>query len=101
MIGTDIETFNKLIKSRVWNVFFQELEEKNLSHIKVKNIIYSGFRVPEKYLTNPKLDNNMRSLLFHLRGQSVNEFHDNFHTIFFFLCFYVQCMARSLFVESA
>ena len=67
IIATDKDTFKKLIKSSVWNVFFQELQTKKLSHTKVGNIIYSGSRVHEKYLTNPRFDNNMRSLLFNLR----------------------------------
>ena len=80
--ATDKDTFKKLIKSSVWNVFFQELQAKKLTHTKVKDISYSGSRAPEKYLTNPKFDNNMRSLLFNLRSQSVNEFQNNFHTMY-------------------
>ena len=82
IMATDKDTFKKLIKTSVWNVFFQELETKKLTHTKVRNIIYSGSRVPEKYLTSPRFDNNMRSLLFNLRCRSVNEFHDNFHTMY-------------------
>ena len=80
--ATDKDTFKKLIKSSVWNVFFQELQAKQLTHTKVKDISYSGSRAPEKYLTNPKFDNNMRSLLFNLRSQSVNKFQNNFHTMY-------------------
>ena len=77
---TDKDTLKKLIKTNVWNVFFQQLEQKKLTHIKVKNIKYNNSRTPEKYLTNPKFDNDMRNLLFNLRCKSVNNFQDNFHT---------------------
>ena len=33
---TNRDTFKKLIKINVWNVCFKELEQKKLSHIKVK-----------------------------------------------------------------
>ena len=77
---TNRDTFKKLIKTNVWNVFFKELEQKKLSHIKVKEIKYSGSRSPMKYLKDPNFDNKMRSLLFNLRSKSENSFQDNFHT---------------------
>ena len=79
---TDKDTLKKLIKTNIWNVFFQQLEQKKLTHIKVKNIKYNNSRNPEKYLTNPKFDNDMRSLWFNLRCKSVNNFQDNFHTMY-------------------
>ena len=75
--ATDKDTFKKLITTTVWNVFFLALQQKKLSHIKVKDINYGSSRVPQKYFTNPKFDNVMRSLLFNL-----NSFQDNFHTLY-------------------
>ena len=76
---TNRDTFKKLIKTNVWNAFFKELEQNKLSHIKVKEIKYSGLRSPMKYLTDPSFDNSMRSLLLNLRSKSANSFQDSFH----------------------
>ena len=46
----------------------------------MKHIVYQEKRIPQKYLLNPKFNNEMVSLLYNLRCQSVNEFRDNFHT---------------------
>ena len=64
----------------MWNVFFNELQEKKLKHTKVMNIEYDGKRTPQPYLLNHNFDNEMCSLLFNLRCKSVNTFRDNFHT---------------------
>ena len=76
----DLITYKKHIKTSVWNVFFNELQEKKLKHTKVMNIEYDGIRTPQPYLLNHNFDNEMCSLLFNLRCKSVNNFRDNFHT---------------------
>ena len=82
IVRTDLPTYKSLIKTAMWKVFFKELQEKKEMHIKVKHIQYSGHRLPQPYLTNPKFNNYMTSLLFNLRCSSVNEFQDNFHTLY-------------------
>ena len=76
----DLMTFKNHIKKSVWNVFFNQLQERKLTHTKVQNIVYDGSRKPQPYLLNTKFDNKMCSLLFNLRCKSVNSFTDNFHT---------------------
>ena len=61
-------------------IFVKELQEKKEKHTNVKHVQYSGLRLPQPYLTSPKFDNSMTSLLFNLRCSSVNEFKDNFQT---------------------
>ena len=65
----------------MWNAFSNELKEKQAKHIKVKHIDYGHRRTPQKYLLSPNFNNEMVSLLYNLRCQSVNEFRDNFHTM--------------------
>ena len=74
--------YKALIKNSVWNVFFKELQEIKLTHIKVKHIEYENSRKPQKYLTSGKLDNKQTSLLFNLRCRSTNEFRDNQHNLY-------------------
>ena len=78
----DLTTYKNHIKKSVWAVWFQELQERKLKHTKVQNITYDGLRRPQQYLTSPKFDNDMCSLLFNLRVKSVNSFRDNFHTMY-------------------
>ena len=80
IINTDMVTFKKLVKLEVWKLFFKELQVQQEKHMKVKHLTYSGIRKPQAYLTSHKFDNEMASLLFNLRCQSVNDFKDNFHT---------------------
>ena len=61
-------------------IFLQSTPRKKDSHIKVKHIQYTGERRTKAYLTHSKFNNEMVSLLYNLRCQSVNEFRDNFHT---------------------
>ena len=79
---TDFVQFKCDVKKAVWKAFYGELQEKKLTHIKVKHIQYSGQRLPQAYLTNPKFDNEMCSLLLNLRCSSVNDFMDNFHSLY-------------------
>ena len=75
------ESLFEIIRNFPW--FFKScIFKKKLTHIQVKNIKYNSSITPEKYLTNPKFDNDMRSLLFNLRCKSVNNFQDNFHTMY-------------------
>ena len=64
----------------MWNVFFNQLQERKLTHTKVQNKVYDGKRKPQPYLLNKKFDNKMTSLLFNQRCKTVNSFTDNFHT---------------------
>ena len=59
IIRTDLPTYTSLIKTAMWKVFFKELQEKKEMHIKVKHIQYSGHRLLQPYLTNPKFNNCM------------------------------------------
>ena len=81
ILQTDVLTYKKNIKTFVWNAFSNELKEKQAKHIKVKHIDYGHRRTPQKYLLSPNFNNEMVSLLYNLRCQSVNEFRDNFHTM--------------------
>ena len=76
----DLISYKKHIKKSVWNVFFNQLQERKLTHTKVQNIVYDGSRKPQPYLLNKKFDNEMSSLLFNPRCKTVNSFTDNFHT---------------------
>ena len=82
IINTDWPKFKILVKTSVWKRFFQELQEKKEMHIKVKHIDYSGLRKPQPYLLSHKFDNDMSSMLFNLRCSSINDFKDNFHTLY-------------------
>ena len=81
-MNTNLLQFKSAVKSAVWKIFYQQLQEKKEMHIKVKHIKYSGRRQPQPYLTSHKFDNNMASLLFNLRCSSINDFKDNFHTLY-------------------
>ena len=70
--------FKKLIKSKVRSSLFVELERVKEGHSKVKNIIHTETRYPQKYLTDARFSNKETSLLFNLRSQCVNEFRSNF-----------------------
>ena len=82
IMNTNLLQFKSAVKSAVWKIFYQQLQKKKEMHIKVKHIKYSGRRQPQPYLTSHKFDNNMASLLFNLRCSSINDFKDNFHTLY-------------------
>ena len=82
ILNTYLPQFKLIVKRAVWKMFFQELQEKKEMHIKVKHLYYSGRRKPQPYLTSPKFDNNMTGLLFNLRCSLINDFKDNFHTLY-------------------
>ena len=73
------EEFKKIVKEKIRQVAFKELEETKASHEKVRTIIHSDLKKPQGYLSEPRLDNKEKSILFNLRSRSINEFRDNFH----------------------
>ena len=72
--------FKTIIKNKIKNCTFLEQEGIKEGHIKVKHIVHSNIKRPQKYLTDPIFSNNQTRLLFNLRSQCENEFKSNFYT---------------------
>ena len=71
------QDFKSLIKNRMRNIVFSDLEIQKSDHSKVRNIIHTDLKTPQKYLTNGIFTNKMSSLLLNFRCKSVNEFRSN------------------------
>jgi hypothetical protein len=69
--------FKQLVKTKMRNHVFSELQNIKADHSKVKNIVHTDLNNPQKYLTSGLLSNTKSSLLFNLRCMSVNEFKSN------------------------
>ena len=55
-----------------------ELNTIKSGHTKVKDIVHSNLKIPQRYLTSSNISNTQKSLLFNLRCKSHNEFLSNF-----------------------
>ena len=60
------QDFKSLIKNRMRNIVFSDLEIQKSDHSKVRNIIHTDLKTPQKYLTNGIFTNKMSSLLLNL-----------------------------------
>ena len=74
--------FRRLVKNKIKNVAFKDLEEIKDSHEKVKHIAHEGIKNPQDYLVSKKLTNKEKALLFNLRSRSENQFKENFHNMY-------------------
>ena len=70
------------IKKKVREASYIKLTQTQLTHKKVKHIIYPNLKSRQEYLSSSMFNNNLISLLFNLRCRSVSEFKDNFHTMY-------------------
>ena len=70
--------FKNMVKEKVRLAAYKDLEVKKSSHEKVKDIVHFNLNHPQKYLTESRLDNNEKSMLYNLRSKSENEFKQNF-----------------------
>jgi hypothetical protein len=71
------EQFKTIVKKRVRQTAFIELQEAKRNHSKVRDIKFQSLAV-EEYITSAKFSNQQCSLLFNLRSKCVNEFKGNF-----------------------
>ena len=76
------EEFKVLVKRKVRDAAFKELEEIKAEQIKVKHRKHTNILKPQKYLVSDKLDNKGKSDLFNLRSESHRMFRDNSHNLF-------------------
>ena len=74
--------FKALVKKKIRESAFRELQAIKTEHSKVRGIFHENLNVPQSYLVCGKFSNKESSLLFNLRSKSVNDFKDNFHTMF-------------------
>ena len=72
--------FTRILKLKVRQLVYRQLEETKEGHIKVKHIVHSDLKAPQPYLTNQLFTHKQSSLLLNLRCQCVNEFKSNFFT---------------------
>ena len=80
------QDFKILIKNKIRQSTFLELEQIKSGHTKVKDISHCDLKTPQAYLKSFLFSNKQSSLLFNLRSQCVNEFKSNFFTSFCPLC---------------
>ena len=79
IINMDTKSYKTLIKSRVRDYSYIELKELQAGHEKGNKMDHEDLQKPQEYLQTNKLTNKQASLLFHLRGQSINGIRDSFH----------------------
>ena len=74
--------YKSYIKKKVRELTFQKLIQKKMTHKKISNITYKNLYSRQAYLNSPLFNNFLTSLLFNLRSRCLNEFRDNFHSMY-------------------
>jgi hypothetical protein len=69
--------FKAMVKRKVRQAAFIELQEAKRNHSKVRDIKFQSLGMQE-YIASSKFSNNQCKLLFNLRSKCVNEFKSNF-----------------------
>ena len=77
-----VPAYKKFIKMKVREAAFHELRAKQSQRKKTHDILYINLKSPQGYLTSPKFSNEMRSILYNLRCQTIPTFKINFHTFY-------------------
>ena len=70
--------FKTTVKNKMREHVLDELNAIKSGHNKVKYIVHSDLKFPQKYLLLRKLSNEQNSLLFNLRCKNQHEFSSNF-----------------------
>ena len=74
--------FKIFIKNKVRERSFENLKSQLLGLKKVQLIKFEKFIKPQEYLTHEEFDDDMRSLLFNVRCQTVKGIKDHFHGMY-------------------
>ena len=86
IMKTPASIFKQLIKKKVRELVFNELEAVKSNHSKVKHIVHKGMKHPQGYLVSGELSNSQCKMLFNLRSKCVNEFKSNFYPSICMFC---------------
>ena len=74
----DTKQYKEHIKDNVRKTAFKDLEDKKVSHSKVRENIYSSFDRPQEYLTSKTFTNQQSFLIFALKSKTVRNIKENF-----------------------
>ena len=78
IVSLSDNNYKDLIKRKVRQSVFKELNEKKLLYKKIKAIEYSDLNKTQKYLVDHSFSGKMRSMLCNLRSHCVRGIKDNF-----------------------
>ena len=74
--------YKKLIKSKVNETAFKELENLKEGHSKVRDNVYLDFKHIQPYLRNKNITNRQSSILFSLRSKTIRGIKANFPKLY-------------------
>ena len=70
--------FKTIVKEKVRQKSFKEMNEIKANHNKVRNIEHSNVHEPEEYLISNRVTSKQSALLMNLRSKCAKEFRNNF-----------------------
>ena len=70
--------FKKIIKEKVRQKAFKEMNERKAIHNKVKDIVHTNVHEPKEYLTSDKVTTKQSALIMNLRSKCATDFSSNF-----------------------